>query len=114
MVETMRNRGYVVTCQPRNSPEFNMLDLGFWNSIKCRVRQRSFEIQQLDNPTEALIQKRLWLIVKQVVAEYDPHKLFGIAVQKQVLMEECMRLEGGPMVKEPHWGMGKFWGLRPS
>ena len=47
MVEHMRARGYLVYRQPRNSPEFNMLDLGFWNSIKQAVRQRSGEIRKL-------------------------------------------------------------------
>jgi len=92
MVETMRGRGYCVYSQPRNSPEFNMLDLGFWNSIKSTVRQRTYEIQALPNPTHALIQQKMWEIVKQVIEEYDPVKLFSIAVQKQVLMEECIQL----------------------
>jgi len=111
MVETMRGRGYCVHSQPRNSPEFNMLDLGFWNSIKTAVRQRTHEIQVLPNPTHGLIQQKLWEIVKQVAKEYDPNKLFSIAIQKQVLMEECIRLNGGPIVKEPHIGIRQFWGL---
>lgn len=45
MVETMKKRGYCVYSQPRNSPEFNMLDLGFWNSLKVAIRQRTSEIQ---------------------------------------------------------------------
>jgi len=107
----MKERGYIVFSQPRNSPELNMLDLGFWNSIKAAVRRRTHEIQSLPNPTHGLIQQKMWEIVKQVVEEYDPAKLFSIAVQKQVLMEECIRLNGGPIVKEPHIGIRQFWGL---
>jgi hypothetical protein len=101
-----------VFSQPRNSPEFNMLDLGFWNSLKATVRQRTHEIQAIKNPTQSLIQQRMWEIVKEVVTEYDPHKLFSIAVQKQVLMEECIRLEGASITKEPHLGIRQFWGLQ--
>jgi len=50
-------------------------------------------------------------IVKRTVNEYDPSKLFSIAVQKQVLMEECIRLNGGTITKEPHVGVRQFWGL---
>jgi len=53
----------------------------------------------------------MWEIVKQVVKDYDPAKLFSIAVQKQVLMKECIRLNGGSVVKEPHIGVRQFGGL---
>jgi len=111
MVGTMKGRGYSVYSQPGNSPEFNMLDLGFWNSLKAAVRQRTHEIQALPNPTHALIQQKMREIVKRTVNEYDPSKLFSIAVQKQVLMEECIRLNGGTITKEPHVGVRQFWGL---
>jgi hypothetical protein len=32
-------------------------------------------------------------------------------LKKQVLMEECIRLKGDPIVKEPHIGIRQFWGL---
>lgn len=60
LVETMLQRGYCVFSQPRNSLEFNMLDLGFWNSIKSAVRQRTHEIQSLPNQTHGLIQQNMW------------------------------------------------------
>ena len=111
MIESMRSRGYLVYRQPRNSPEFNMLDLGFWNSIKQVVRQRSGEIRKLENPSESRIQAKLWELVKEVVDSYDPAKLFSIAVQKQVLMHECVLTNGGTIGREPHAGVRKFWGL---
>jgi len=88
-----------------------MLDLGFWNSLKVAIRQRTSEIQALARPTHALIQQKMWEIVKQAVNGYDPEKLFSIAIQKQVLMEECVRLKGGSITKEPHIGVRQFWGL---
>jgi len=63
------------------------------------------------NPTHALIQQKMWEIVKEVVSEYDPAKLFSIAVQKQVLFLECIRLRGASILKEPHIGIREFWGL---
>ena len=111
MVQEMRDRGYIVYRQPRNSPEFNMLDLGFWNSIKQAVRQRAPELRKLSQPTENQMQAALWTIVKEVVASYEPSKLFSIAVQKQVMMHECILSKGGVISKEVHSGVRKFWGL---
>lgn len=41
-------------------------------------------------------------IVKRTVNEYDPSKLFSISVQKQMLMEECIRLNGRHDYKKNH------------
>ncbi len=113
MVKEMRERyGYEVFCQPKNSPCFNMLDLGFWNSLKARVRERG---KTLAKPTKAnygLIQAQMWAIIKDVVAEYDATRLFNIAVKKQVMINRCIDLLGGPMKVDPHLGVRRFWGTR--
>ena len=83
----------------------------FLNFFFYKLSDFQYEIQSLSNPTHGLIQQKLWEIVKQVVKEYDPAKMFSIAVQKQVLMEECIRLNGGTIKKEPHIGTRQFWGL---
>jgi len=54
-----------------------MLDLGFWNSLEATtVRQRTHEIQAINNPTQSLIQQRMWgEIVKKVVARVRPSQI---------------------------------------
>ena len=114
MVRTMRERGYLVYNQPRNSPELNMLDLGFWNSVKRAVRKQSYVIRDSDPNSESMIQSKLWEIVKSVVADYDAERLFAIAVQKQVMMQQCIETKGGVVRYEMHSGIRSFWGLRKS
>lgn len=55
----------------------------------------------------SLIQSEMWVLVKQFVDEFEPHKLFNIAVQKHALIQKCIELE---IKKDPHHGIRKQWG----
>lgn len=110
MVEFMHERGLHVFCQPRNSPFTNMNDLGFFNSMKAYMRGKGREISKPTGKNRSLIQSEMWALVKRFVDEFEPRKLFNIAVQKHALMQRCIELEGKEIRKERHSGIRKQWG----
>lgn len=110
MVDFMSERGFDVFCQPRNSPFTNMNDLGFFNSLKAFMRAKSREITKPTGKNRSLIQAQMWGLVKRFVHEFEPRKLFNIAVQKHALMQRCVELEGKEISKEPHHHIRKQWG----
>lgn len=110
MVDFMGERGLEVFCQPRNSPFTNMNDLGFFNSMKAYMRGKGREITKPTGKNRSLIQSEMWAFVKRFVNEFEPRKLFNIAVQKHVLMQRCIEVEGKELRKEHHRGIRKQWG----
>ena len=59
-----------------------MNDLGFFNSMKAYMRGKGREITKPTGKNCSLIQSEMWGLVKQFVDEFEPSKLFNIAVQK--------------------------------
>ena len=110
MVDFMGERGLEVFCQPRNSPFTNMNDLGFFNSMKAYMRGKGREITKPTGKNRSLIQSEMWGLVKRFVEEFEPRKLFNIAVQKHTLMQKCIDLEGKEIPKDPHHSIRKQWG----
>ena len=110
MVEFMGERGLEVFSQPRNSPFCNLNDLGFFNSMKAYMRGKSHTITKPTGKNRSLIQSEMWALVKRFVGEFEPHKLFNIAVQKHALMQKCIDLEGKEIKKDPHHNIRNKWG----
>ena len=52
----------------------------------------------------------MWDLVKQFVDEFEPRKLFNIAVQKHALMQKCIDIEGKEFGKDSHHKIRNFWG----
>jgi len=80
-----------LVCQPANSPDLNVLDLGFFNSIQSL--QHQYKIQNVDD---------LILAVEESFRQLDPVKLDNIFLTQQKCMEEVMRLKGGNEYSLPH------------
>jgi len=77
--------------QPPNSPDMNVLDLGFFRSIQSLTDCRS--------PTtiEELIHD-----VEEEFEEYDVENLNRVFLTLQMCMKEVMKIGGGNRYKEPH------------
>jgi len=105
----LANAGYSLINQPPNSPGFNMLDLGFWYSLKCRLRERA--PAEIDwNQSRSKIEAKIWEILKEEVQNFDPIKLRNIALQKQAMMKSALDVGGKYVTREPHWGIRRLFG----
>lgn len=77
--------------QPANSPDFNVLDLGLFNSIQSTTWDRDItDIRDLVQSTE------------DAYYRLDPHTLNNTFLSLQNHMECSMKLEGGNHFKAPH------------
>jgi hypothetical protein len=85
-----------------------MNDLGYL--IKAYMRGKGREITKPTSKNRSLIQAEMWKLVKRFVDEFEPRKLFNIAVQKHALMLKCIELEGKEIRYEPHHSIRKEWG----
>lgn len=80
-----------LTCQPPNSPDFNILDLGFFRAI-----------QSLQQKMRARTTPELVRAVEKAFNDYSPIKLNYVWLTLQLCMKEAMKLEGGNRYKIPH------------
>lgn len=80
-----------LTCQPPNSPDFNILDLGFFRAI-----------QSLQQKMRARTIPDLVQAVEKSFYDYSPVKLNYVWLTLQQCMKESMKLEGGNRYKIPH------------
>lgn len=80
-----------LTNQPPNSPDLNVLDLGFFNSIQAL--QQKAAIQNLDD----LIRE-----VEAAFAQLEPETLDNVFLTHQGCMEKIMETDGGNEYKIPH------------
>jgi hypothetical protein len=78
-------------CQPPNSPDFNVLDLGFFNSIQSLQQQKSA------NSVEELIHN-----VKQAFEEVSADALEKVWITLMGCMEESLWVNGGNDYVIPH------------
>ena len=86
-----------VTCQPPNSPDFNVLDLGFFNAIQ------SLQHQNYPKTIDDLI-----ACTEKAFADMEVHKLDDIFLSLQQCMEQSMLVRGGNNYKVPHMGKQKM------
>ena len=80
-----------VICQPPNSPDFNVLDLGFFNSIQALQHQNAPRtIDELISCTE------------NAFSNIKPESLNDVFLSLQKCMESAMKVGGGNDYKLPH------------
>jgi hypothetical protein len=78
-------------CQPANSPDLNVLDLGFFNSIQ------SLQQKEVTKSVDELIQ-----VVENAFEAYDCKNSNKIFLSLQSSMLEIMRRKGSNYYKTPH------------
>jgi len=78
-------------CQPPNSPDFNILDLGFFASIQSI---------QFKNATKTI--PDIVNVVQREFEKYSPVLSNRIFVTLQTVMVEVMKIGGGNNYKTPH------------
>lgn len=83
--------------QPSNSPDFNVLDLGFFNSIQSIQHQKA--------PTNI---KELILVVKQAFKEEKRDTLDNVFLSLQQCMIESLKVNGNNTYKLAHMGKDKL------
>ena len=89
-------RGMRLANQPPASPDFNALDLGFFNSIQSLQRESS--------PKNA---EELILVVEKAFRNLEPEKLDKVFVSLQGCLREPMRIGGKNDCKTSHFKKGK-------
>lgn len=84
-------------CQPPNSPDFNVLDLGFFNSIQSLQHQKSPKTidELIDCVTESF-------------NELMPNTLNSVYLTLQSVLRESLKADGGNHFKIPHMKMEKL------
>lgn len=82
-------------CQPPNSPDFNILDLGFFRAIQ------SIQYKKVAKTVEHLIP-----VVQEAFNEYSPKKTNRIYVTLQLVLKESMKVAGSNKYKIPHMKKG--------
>jgi hypothetical protein len=94
--ETLRAHGVqdvTVKNQPANSPDFNVLDLGFFNSIQSLQHQKSTRsIEELIGAVESAF------------LELNFDTLSKTFITLQNVMEKALEMKGGNNYKLPHLG----------
>lgn len=82
-----------LTCQPPNSPDYNVLDLGFFNAIQALQYQTA--LKNIDE---------LMTAVTESFEALEIHKLNDVFLSLQMALEESMKNEGCNGYKLPHIG----------
>ena len=77
--------------QPANSPDLNVLDLGFFNSLQ------SLQLKHHTKTTEELVE-----IMEKVFAEYPCKKLDHVFLTLMGVMNEIIECDGGNNYALPH------------
>ncbi|GAA0151904.1 hypothetical protein LIER_10521 [Lithospermum erythrorhizon] len=86
-----------LVCQPPNSPDLNILDLGFFNAI-----------QSLQRKSCAKKFEELVLVVQQAFADYPPRKVNLVFLTLKLCMKEIIKIGGSNRYKIPHIGKGRL------
>jgi hypothetical protein len=91
--EAARQDGFDMrlVCQPANSPDFNVLDLGFFNSI-----------QSIQYKTSAKTTDELVADVNQAFEDYSVGQLNRIFLTLHGCIREVMKIGGGNEYDDPH------------
>ena len=80
-----------IVCQPANSPDFNVLDLGFFRSLQSYTQKRATP------NTETLVN-----VVEQAYKNYPYEKILDSFITLQVSLESSLRDLGGNSGKMTH------------
>ncbi|VFQ62496.1 unnamed protein product [Cuscuta campestris] len=98
-VQVANADGYSIelTCQPPNSPDLNILDLGFFASIQSLQHQTS------TRNVDELVQH-----VAQAYANLEAKKLNYVWISYQLAMTEIMKVQGGNNYKLAHIGKARL------
>ena len=86
-----RSSDISIICQPPNSPDFNVLDLGFFNSIQSI--QSKVMTRNIEELVEAVI---------KAFNDYPHDKITDVFLTLQSMMESTMEHNGGNNFKIPH------------
>ena len=78
-------------CQPRNSPDLNVLDLGYFNSIQALQYQNA--PKTIDN---------LIGCVEKSFMDLESNSLSDVFLSLQLVMEQLLDCGGGNKYKLPH------------
>jgi len=78
-------------CQPPNSPDFNILDLGFFRAIQAIQYKKNAKTLEALVPT-----------VQEAFMEYCPYKANIIFVTLQTVLKESIKVKGNNNYKIPH------------
>ncbi|KAK9723577.1 hypothetical protein RND81_05G009400 [Saponaria officinalis] len=94
-----------VVCQPSNSPDLNVLDLGFFRSIQ------SLQDEKSPNNISELLDA-----VTSAYEEVEPQKLKHVWLSLKYCMNEILRVKGNNNYKLPHVGKQRLerLGLLPD
>ncbi|XP_057250640.1 uncharacterized protein LOC125497841 [Beta vulgaris subsp. vulgaris] len=84
-------------CQPAQSPDLNLLDLGFFRAIQ------SLQYKTFPTNVDELVKS-----VKEAYDAYDPRMINYTWVQLQLVMLEILKCKGGNDYKYPHIGKAKL------
>ncbi len=107
LVQEMRRDGWDISfrCQPPNSPDMNVLDLGYFNSIQSLQHKKV--PRSIDDLVAAVIES---------FNELQTDTLDDVFLSLQLAMQETMRCGGGNNYKLQHMGKKKLrqQGLLPS
>ena len=87
----------VMEFQPSNSPDTNVLDLGFFRSLESLQQQRTC------NNLNDLIEN-----VRNVFANYKPHKLNDVFLTLQTVLQEIICRDGTNKFHAPHMGKARL------
>ena len=99
LVEEGQKEGWDIRMinQPPNSPDFNVLDLGFFNAIQS--------LQHQEAPTSI---DELVSCVEQAFNKLSRETLDNTFLSYQNTLESCMKVEGGNKYKLVHMGKEKL------
>jgi len=105
LVYNCQTQGLELVKQSRHSPETNLMDLAVWRIIKTGIENRAHELPIYDGKNGDHIAASIWKIAKDEWVNMDPCKLFYAALQRRLLLDEIIRLEGKSIELEPHTGL---------
>lgn len=97
--------GMELVKQCRHSPEINNMDLGVWHILKTAIDNRSKDIPAWSGNNSNEIEAATWKIAKEEWDAIDPIKLYMISMQRRVILEEMILLNGKSILEEPHTGL---------
>lgn len=99
VAEKSREKGWDISVesQPPNSPDFNILDLGFFAAIQSLQQEKA--MTNIDELVTA---------VKEAFWEQEPHTLNSVWLSLQKCMEASMLKEGNNNYKLPHMSKRKL------
>jgi hypothetical protein len=110
LVEGMARRGYSVFKQPRNSPELNACDLGFWHMVKTALDDRISEVPLPMTSVKTSTENKMWEIIREEAIKLPAQKFFNIFRQQRANMDAIKDAKGNPLDAFPRLGARRQFG----